>query len=134
MTTSHRTNFPEAFKDLAASDGQSVVRDIANRILYEPALVNKQDPGTGMTLLHSAAATRNLALGQLLFDQQDPKADPWIRDRWGRLAVDLALETGNQSLIDLFHRHMFPEDYAYDFDPLDPPEGATPVITPKPGL
>jgi ankyrin repeat protein len=87
-----------------------------------------------MTVLHWSGANRNLALGKLLFDQKEPKVDPWIRDRWGRLAVDLALETGNQTLIDLFHRHMFPEDYENDFDPLDPPKGVTPIITPKPGL
>lgn len=87
-----------------------------------------------MTFLHRAAATRNLSLGRFLFDQQNPKADPWLRDRWNRLAIDLAIETGNRTLIDLFHRHMFPEDYEHDFDPLDPPEGVTVVFTPKPGL
>lgn len=87
-----------------------------------------------MTALHWAGANRDLALGRFLFSCKNPKADPWLKDRWGRLAVDLALETGNERLIDLFHRNMFPEDYAYDFDPLDPPEGVTPVISPKPGL
>lgn len=87
-----------------------------------------------MTALHWAGANRNLELAKLLFAQENPKADPWIKDRWGRLAVDLAIETGNETLIDLFHRHMFPEDYEYDFDPLDPPPGVTVTLTPKPGL
>lgn len=132
-STSYRSNMPEGFRNLASSHA-FVITEIEAKLSHEPSLVNRQDPKTGMTLLHSAAATRNLALGKLLFDQKEPKADPWIRDRWGRLAVDLALETGNQTLIDLFHRHMFPEDYENDYDPLDPPEGVTPIITPKPGL
>jgi len=107
---------------------------VAGELARDPECVNQQDPKTLMTALHWVGANRNLAIGKLIFDQQNPKADPWIKDGWGRLAVDLAIETGNQTLIDLFHRHMFPEDYAYDFDPLDPPEGATPIITPKPGL
>ncbi len=134
MGTSFRTNLPESFRKGVQSEEDAVVQDIANSLKHTPSRINEQDPRTGMTLLHSAGAMRHLALGRLLFDQKEPKADPWIKDRWGRLAVDLALETGNQTLIDLFHRHMFPEDYENDFDPLDPPEGATPVITPKPGL
>ncbi len=101
---------------------------------YYSRSVNVRSQSTGMTALHWAGANRDLALARVLFACTKPPADPWIKDRWGRLAVDLAIETGNRTLIDLFHRHMFPEDYAYDFDPLDPPEGATPIITPKPGL
>jgi ankyrin repeat protein len=113
---------------------QNDVDAVARILVLTPGCINQQDPATLMTVLHWSGANRNLALGKLLFDQKEPKVDPWIRDRWGRLAVDLALETGNQTLIDLFHRHMFPEDYENDFDPLDPPKGVTPIITPKPGL
>ncbi len=110
------------------------LRSLAAALLEDPKSINSQDPETHMTALHWAGVNRHVELARVLFAHKAPPADPWIRDRWGRLAVDLAIETGNQSLIELFHRHMFPEDYAYDFDPLDPPEGAAPVITPKRGL
>lgn len=113
---------------------QNILERVRDAIEGEPEAINSQDPATLMTALHWAGANRNLELARLLFAQTTPKADPWIKDRWGRLAVDLAIETGNETLIDLFHRHMFPEDYAYDFDPLDPPPGVTVTLTPKPGL
>lgn len=115
-----------------AEEGE--ITQTAVALMNDPESINSQDPATLMTALHWAGANRNLELARLLFAQTTPKADPWIKDRWGRLAVDLAIETGNETLIDLFHRQMFPEDYEYDFDPLDPPPGATVTLTPKPGL
>jgi len=133
-TTSDHTGNRGGTKNIAGNRKGGILEKISIQLNRDPSSINRPEAGTGMTLLHKAAATRDLSLGRLLFEHKNPKADPWIKDRWGRLAVDLALETGNQTLIDLFHRHMFPEDYENDFDPLDPPEGATPVITPKPGL
>lgn len=97
---------------------------------YSPC-INFQDPITKMTALHWAGANRNLALGQTLFGWTQDKVDPWLRDKWDRLPVDLAIKTGNETLINLFHAKMFPEDYQYDFDPLDPPKGVLPVLSPK---
>ena len=76
---------------------------------YYSRSVNVRSQSTGMTALHWAGANRDLALARVLFACTKPPADPWIKDRWGRLAVDLAIETGNQTLIDLFHRHMIPK-------------------------
>lgn len=97
----------------------------------DPETINQQEPKTRMTALHCAGANRNLEIAEILFEVTTPKVDPWMKDRWGRLPVDLALETGNTELIELFHKKMFSEDYTYDFDPLAPPDGILPVLTPK---
>lgn len=100
----------------------------------DPECINAQDPDTKMTALHWAGANRSLFTAELLFAQTAVKVDPWIRDKWDRLAIELAIGTGNQTLIDLIQRKMFPEEYEYDFDPHDPPEGIVPVLRAKPGL
>ncbi len=97
-----------------------------------PQCINSQDPYTKMTALHWAGANRDLELAEYLFAWEPCKADPWIKDKWGRLPVQLAIETGNKTLIQLFHEKMFPEDYQNDYDVFDPPEGVIPNITPKP--
>lgn len=104
---------------------------VTGALKEDPHCINNQDPETLMTALHWTGANRNLRIAEILFAQTAVKVDPWLKDKWGRLPMDLAQVTGNPSLIDLFHRKMFPEDYQYDFDPLDPPEGIIPVITPK---
>lgn len=89
---------------------------VAQVLQEKPVAINQQDPETGMTALHWAGANRNLRLGEMLFGQEIPRVDPWIKDRWDRLPAELAIKTGNESLIDLFHRMMFREDYEPEID------------------
>lgn len=132
--TKQDTDLSNEERSFAQSEQEAILKEMARQLAHNPASINGRDASSGMTPLHEAAGTRNVSLSRFLFEQENPKVDPWIRDRWGRLAVDIAIETGNETLIELFHQQMFPEDYMYDFDPLDPPEGVTPIITPKPGL
>jgi hypothetical protein len=109
------------------------MEEVKAALADEPHCINEQDSFNKMTALHWAGANRDLELAEYLFAWSEHKVDPWIKDKWDRMAVDLALETGNQTLIQLFHEKMFPEDYQYDFDPLDPPKGIAPInIGPKP--
>ncbi|PJB70249.1 MAG: hypothetical protein CO093_08540 [Alphaproteobacteria bacterium CG_4_9_14_3_um_filter_47_13] len=105
--------------------------DIEKALKENPECINYQEEDTLMTPLHWGCANRSLPTAELLFEQVDIQVDPWLKDTWGRYPMDIALTTGNQTLIDMLHKKMFPEDYEHDFDPLDPPKGALFAISSK---
>jgi len=92
---------------LAAKDN---LNDLVKEILEKnPERINEQDTRTGMTALHWVGANMNYELGEFLFAQKNPPVNPFIQDRSGRYAFDLANEMGNERMIELFLKNI-PED------------------------
>lgn len=69
--------------------------------------INKADYAFGLTALHYAAAKGNPSMVDFLLLQNG--VDITIKDRWGRDALDAAIDAGNQDCIDklfVFRSHL----------------------------
>lgn len=81
--------------------------EIAGALREDPAVLDTSEPLTGKTATAIAAADGNyLALHFLLVAH---KADPWIKDKHGLLALDYARAIGHQGCRQLLLEHMYPD-------------------------
>lgn len=83
---------------------------VKQALLHDPHLVNSRHPRSGVTALHIAAANRNLSMVSFLVEQ--PGINLTSVDRFGRDALDLAINVGDRRIIDLLSRMMFPKTAA----------------------
>ncbi|MEO1242775.1 MAG: ankyrin repeat domain-containing protein [Pseudomonadota bacterium] len=72
-----------------------------------PLRVNDIDPISLMTALHWACANRSLKSVQEILEVDE--VDLWVKDKFGRTAMDIALDSGNMEIIDLLFDLMHPE-------------------------
>lgn len=83
------------------------IGEIEGALTADPAVLNQPEPLTGKTALTIAAADGNyLSLEFLLVTH---RADPWIKDKKGWLALDYARAIGHQGCRELLLKHMHPE-------------------------
>ena len=73
----------------------------------------------GLTPLHHAAARDSGLIGRALLER--PNAAPWMRDRFGRLPLDIARSVGAADLARQLERVTYPEIFRDEVDgPLKP--------------
>lgn len=101
--------------------------DLIQEILDDfPDSINDQQSDTGMTALHFACSHRSYKCFKVLAAAEG--LDPWIRDVAGRYAMDLAMSSGHQQIIDELHYMMFEDDF--DIEP-DGPDNTPKTDAPK---
>lgn len=88
------------------------LEEVKNALRENPDCINTQDGKTGKTALHYAGALGNVAIATELFRHKN--LNPEIEDNFGDLPMKLALESRNRTLIDLFYKSLYPEDYYGD--------------------
>jgi ankyrin repeat protein len=118
---------PDIVKASEANDLHSVMLALQQK----PSCINDRDSRTHMTALHWAGANGNYEIAEALFKHTQLSVNPWLHDKWRRYPMHLAMRCGNTLVIELLFKNMFPEDFMYDFDPLDPPPGIEPILQPK---
>ena len=74
----------------------------------------------GMTPLHHAAAYDTQLTARVLMEQ--PSAAPWMRDRFGRLPLDIAEEAGHDTLGNMIDRVTYTSLFRDELDGPLPPE------------
>lgn len=94
--------------------------EVRGAIEQDPSSVNEQDPDTGLTAMHIAAADSNTSIFNELMKQ--PNLDLEIRDHWGRSAIDLSIATGHEALTERLLQRRYPQFFEDD-DPY-PDNGA----------
>ncbi len=83
------------------------IGEIAGALATDPNVLNQPEPLSGKTALSIAAADGNyLSLEFLLVTH---KADPWVPDKKGWLALDYARAIGHEWCRHLLLQHMYPE-------------------------
>ena len=81
----------------------------------------------GMSALHWAAALNNYKISEILLTHKGKNIVlKEKQDNAGRQPMQLALETGNEKLNELFFRHVFPEVYEQD-DPYNSGKKVVPI-------
>ncbi|WP_316861074.1 ankyrin repeat domain-containing protein [uncultured Cohaesibacter sp.] len=73
--------------------------------------INKRDGAFDMTAMHFAAAKGNASMVSFLLEQK--AVDVTLKDKWDRDALDVAIVTGNQEIIDelfRFRQGLEPDD------------------------
>lgn len=76
----------------------------------DPYCINAQDQFL-MTALHWAGANGNLEIANILFSHAELPVDPWIKDKFNRFAINLAMRCGNSKVTDLIQQHMLTEEH-----------------------
>ncbi len=82
-------------------------------------LLERQDVN-GMIPLHWSSADRS-GLAYEIFTSQPNKA-PWVRDKFDRLPLDVAKETGREQISDKMERVTYPQLFRHEKDGLENPE------------
>ena len=72
--------------------------------------INFQEPESGVTALHVAAGNGDVALTRHLL--MKPGIDVAIKDRFGRDALDLAIEINADEIVELLSRKLYPKSFA----------------------
>lgn len=83
------------------------IGEIAGALQEDPNVLNAQEPLTGKTAATIAAADGNLLALHFLIVTH--KADPWIKDKHGQLALDYARAIGHHGCRQVLLKAMFPE-------------------------
>lgn len=125
--TDNTKPLPDIVKASEANDLNSVIRALEQK----PLCINDRDSRTHMTALHWAGANGNYEIADALFKHTQLAVNAWLKNKWGRYPMHLAMRSGNTLVVELLFQKMFPEDFIYDFDPLDPPPGIEPIIQAK---
>ena len=97
--------------------------EVVRALNEDPKCINTIDPETKMTALHWAGANGNYLIAELLFNHEDDLVDPFLKDSWGRIPIDLALGCGNQKVIDFFQQRMFADDFNHEHDVFEKNDG-----------
>ncbi len=93
---------PEAIFDLV-KQGNTVGVAVAIKNDIQPDMTDMH----GMTTLHYAAANGAENVTEVL--TQSPSAAPWIKDKHGRLPLDMAREAGNHQIGDRLEQLTYPQ-------------------------
>lgn len=86
--------------------------EVRGAIQENQSSVNEQDPDTGLTAMHIAAADSNASIFNELMNQ--PNLDLEVRDYWGRTAIDLAISAGHEELTERLFERRYPQFFGDD--------------------